>query len=161
MEVRTVEGNKGVYTLKLSRRGLRISQGIDITLLESIRVRDILSTDFVAIKRDTSLGEITRLLQQNDLTDYPVIDDDQTLRGVVSFQDVRSVMMRDDLYSMLIAVDLMQHDPPVVRVDASLLEALNGFTQSEIHHLPVVDNIAQGRLVGIITRSSLMPHRLL
>ena len=67
-------------------------------------------------------------------------------------------MMRDDLYSMLIAVDLMQDDPPVVKADASLLEALNVFTQSEIHHLPVVDNTPNDRLVGIITRSSLMEH---
>ena len=150
--------SESIYTLKLSRRGLRISQGIDISILESVRVRDILSMDFVAIKQDTSLGEIIRLLQQNDLTDYPVVDGDQVLCGVVSFQDVRSVMMRDDLYSMLIAADFMQDDPPVVKAEASLLEALNVFTQSEIHHLPVVNNTAHDRLVGIITRSNLMEH---
>ena len=70
-----------IYALKLSRRGLRISQGIDMSILESAQVRNILSTEFIAIKQSTSLGEITRLLQQSDLSDYPVIDDDQVLWG--------------------------------------------------------------------------------
>jgi predicted transcriptional regulator len=76
------------------------------------------------------LGDMARLLQQKGLSDYPVIDDDQVLRGIVTFQDIRSVIMRADPHSMLIAVDLMQEDPPVIEARASLLEALRRRTTS-------------------------------
>ena len=148
--------SESIYTLKLSRRGLHISQGIDISILESIRVRDIQNTNFVSVGVDTPLGKIVQLLQQGELTDFPVIDSDQTLRGIVTFQDIRSVMMKSELYSFLIAADFMKADPLAVRADSSLLDALHLFTQSDVHHLPVVNGPNDNRVVGIITRSSLM-----
>lgn len=148
--------SESIYTLKLSRRGLRISQGIDVSILESIRVRDIQSMHFVSVSVDTPLGKIVQLLQQGELTDFPVIDSDQTLRGIVTFQDIRSVMMKSELYSFLIAADFMKADPPAVRADSSLLDALHLFTQSDVRHLPVVNGPNDNRVIGIITRSSLM-----
>ena len=148
--------SESIYTLKLSRRGLRINQGIDISILESIRVRDILNRDVVSIKPGTSLGEIVDLLQQSEFTDFPVIENGQVLRGLVSFQDIRPVITRDELYSLLIAADFMCGDPPTIREGDSLLDALKVFTQNDIYHLPVVNGTEYHRLVGIITRSRLM-----
>ena len=150
--------SESIYTLKLSRRGLHIAEGIDLSILESMRVIDILSTNFRSVRLGTQLGEITRSLQQSDQTDFPVVDGDSVLRGVVTFQDIRSVMMRDELYSVIIAIDIMRTDVPAIRADATLLEALNVFAQSDIHHLPVTDDSSHERLVGILTRSDLMEH---
>lgn len=150
--------SESIYTLKLSRRGLHIAEGIDLSILESIRVRDILSTDFSSIQLGTRFGEIAQLLRHSDQTDFPVVDGNRELRGVVAFQDIRSVMMREELYSVLIAVDIMRTDSPAIHADTSLLEALNVFSQSDIHHLPVTATSSSDRLVGILTRSDLMEH---
>ena len=147
---------ESIYTLKLSRRGLHISQGIDLSVLQSIHVRDILSPDFPSVSMNTSLGDVVHLLEEDGYTDFPVVDNGGDLRGVVSFHDIRPVMMRGELHPLLLAVDMMREDAPAVTSDASLLEALNLFSQSDIHNLPVVEDTPQKRLVGMITRSALM-----
>jgi len=148
--------SESIYTLKLARRGLRLRPGIDVSILESIRVRELMQTNYDSVRVDTSLGEIVRLLQRSDLTDFPVVDQEGRLKGVVSFRNIRAVMMENDLYFLLIAADAMTVDSPEVIANASLLEALNLFAESDIHHLPVIDGSADRRLVGVITRSSLM-----
>lgn len=74
---------ESVYTMKLARRGLRISQGVDISVLDAVRVRDTMDTQYDFIRVDIPLGEIVSLLQNSDLTDFPVVDEDDRLQGVV------------------------------------------------------------------------------
>ena len=149
---------ESIYTLKLSRRGLRIAQGIDMSVLDSIRVGQVMETDYDFVKVQTPLGEIVSLLQRSELTDFPVVDDEGRLRGVVSFQDIRSVMMEDDLYPLLIAADVINGHSTYVTADASLSRALAMFAENEVNNLPVVENAHSHRLIGVISRASLMRH---
>lgn len=61
-----------------------------------------------------------------------------------------------DLYSLLIAADIIGGSPPAVRADASLSEALAVFAAHEVYNLPVVDDIEHSQLLGVITRTRLM-----
>lgn len=147
-----------IYTLKLSRRGLRIAQGIDLSILDSIFVRDVMNREYDFVKAQTPLGEIVTLLQHSEFTDFPVVEADGVLRGVVSFQDIRSVMREHEIYSLIIAEDVIGGEPPSVQADATLSQALTVFSACEVDNLPVVDTQENRRLVGVITRSNLMAH---
>jgi CBS domain-containing protein len=67
-------------------------------------------------------------------------------------------MMQDDLYSLLIASDMMQPDPPYIEIEAPLLDALPLFAEGEISTLPVVESRDNKKLVGVLTHQSLMIH---
>ena len=116
--------NESIYTLKLARRGLRISQGFDLSVLESLRVEDTMFRNYDFITGQTPLGEITNIFQNGTQMDFPVIDEDDQLQGIISLAEIRPVMMQDDLYSLLIASDMMQPDPPYIEIEAPLLDAL-------------------------------------
>lgn len=149
---------ESIYSLKLSRRGLRISQGVDMSLLESIPVKEAMTTDYDFLRVQTPLGEIVSLLQHSELTDFPVVNDDSSLTGIVSFQDIRSVMMDEDLYPLLIAADVIGPDPPAVTEYAPLSEAMALFASGDITNLPVISDVASRRLVGVVTQTRMMGH---
>lgn len=149
---------ESIYTIRLKRRGLRIVHGVDMSILDSIPVRDAMATNFDYVRVQTPLGEIVSLLQHSELTDFPVVDDNSTLKGVVSFHDIRSVMMDNDLYPLLIAADVIGPDPPAVEENASLSEALSVFASSDITNLPVISGGSDSKLVGVISQSRLMSH---
>lgn len=149
---------ESIYTLKLSRRGLHLNKGVDVSVLDSIRVSEVMDTHYDFLKAQTSLGEMVSLLKNSGLTDFPVIDDDGNLKGVVSFQDIREVITEFDLYPVLIAADAIGEDVPSVRVDASLAEALATFSKYDVHNLPVVNGVQNQKLVGVITRHDLMRY---
>jgi len=149
---------ESIYTLKLARRGLHVSQGVDLSILDSIPVRDAMVTNYDFIRIQTPLGEIVSLLQHSELTDFPVVGEESELRGVVSFQDIRSVMMDNDLYPLLIAADVIGPDPPTITADAPLSEALAVFASSDITNLPVLSDATSRKLAGVISQTRLMSH---
>ncbi|MDA0710963.1 MAG: CBS domain-containing protein [bacterium] len=149
---------ESIYTLKLSRRGLHLNKGVDVSVLDSIRVREVMDTQYDFLKSKTSLGEMVSLLKNGGLTDFPVVDDNGNLKGVVSFQDIREVLTESDLYPVLIAEDAIAEALPFVCVDASLAEALAMFSRYDVHNLPVVEEKEIRKLVGVITRYDLMRY---
>ncbi len=150
--------HESIYTMKLSRRGPRIAHGIDMSILDAIRVHEIMDPDCDFVRVQTPLGEIVSLLQRSELTDFPVVDEGGRLQGVVSFQDIRSVLTDEDLYPLLIAADVIEGHPTAVTEGSFLSEALAMFAESDVNNLPVVDNVEDHRLVGVITRSGLVRH---
>ncbi len=149
---------ESIYTLKLSRRGLRVAQGVDMSVLDSIQVQQAMSTSFDFVEKHTPLGQVATLLQHGESVDFPVVDKVGSLQGVISFQDIRSVMMDTDLYSLLIAADAMNSDSECVEADAPLSRALSVFATGDISSLPVVDDSESRTLVGVITRSNMMSY---
>ena len=149
---------ESIYTLKLARRGLRISQGFDISVLESLRVEDAMSRDYDFIHKQTPLGEISSIFQYSNLVDFPIVDEDNRLQGIITLSDIRPVMMQDDLYSLLIASDMMLPHSAFIRTDAPLGDALALFAEGDVSTLPVVENEDSMKLVGVLTHQSLMVH---
>lgn len=125
-------------------------------MLDSIRVRDAMSTSADFVRLETPLGEIVSLLQQSDLTDFPAVDEAHRVQGVVSFRDIRAVITENDLYTLLIAADVIGSDPPTIDQNAPLFEALAMFAESDIYNLPFVQSLTNPVLQGVITRSQLM-----
>jgi chloride channel protein, CIC family len=145
---------ESIYTLKLSRRGLRVAQGLDVSLLESIQVEEVMQPNCDFVKMQTPLGDIVSLLQHSELTDFPVVNDQGELKGMVSFQDIKAVMGDTEVYPLLIAADTVNGDPPSVGADATLSDAMASFAGGDVDNLPVIS--PDHRLVGVLTRSSLM-----
>ncbi len=146
---------ESIYTLKLARRGIRVSQGFDLSVLESLRVKDAMSHSYDFVNKQTPLWEISAIFQNSNLVDFPVVDEENILQGIISLAEIRPVVMQDDLYSLLIADDMMQPDPPYIEMDAPLLEALGLFAEGDVSTLPVVDTEENMKLVGVLTHQSL------
>ncbi len=148
---------ESIYTLKLSRRGLRLAHGIDVSLLESLRVSDVVTSDYDSVRPSATLSDIVHLLQTSNSNDFPVVNVEGHILGMINFDDIRTVIADRDLAQLVIAADAMNGDPPIIEASASLRAAQQLLTERDVETLPVVSGKDQV-LVGLLKRADLMSH---
>ena len=149
---------ESIYTLKLSRRGLRIRRDTDISILERIQVREALAEKYDAVSVNTPMRDIVELFKDSQFHDLPVLDDEGGFIGMIHFRDIRPVMLNPNIYSLIIANDLLGHDDITVTPSDTLADALTKFSIGDVSELPVVDEVNPQKIVGVLSRISLM-HR--
>ncbi|MFF9896232.1 CBS domain-containing protein [Streptomyces longispororuber] len=142
------------------------------------KVGSVMTRDVITATYETPFKEVALLLNRNDISGMPVVDDEQHVIGVLSETDL---MMRqaevDDPYApapavrrwrtllpgarkrmakarALTAGTLMSQPPITVYADDTIAGAARTMAGHRVERLPVVD--AQERLVGIVTRRDLL-----
>jgi len=119
------------------------------------KVKHVMTTDVVTVKRDTPISEATELLMKNNITGMPVVEEDMTLVGVITEKDVLNLFyssgqatnrtVNDFMTTPAIHFDL---DEDIQHVHACLME--NFFRR-----VPVTSN---GKVVGIISRGDVLGY---
>ena len=133
-------------------------------------VKEIMTTQVVAVKLGASFKEMAAALRQNRVSAFPVVDDDGKVIGVVSEADMlaKEVLNADhtgtitamlhrreqDKADGLTARDLMTHPAVTVTPDDSVEQAARLMYTLQVKRLPVIDR--SGGLVGIISRTDVL-----
>jgi CIC family chloride channel protein len=158
--IATLVANKlhtdSIYTLKLSRRGITLKAGKDRTLLEGISVGEVMSTSWQPLPQDMPLSHLLRFVEQSRENVFPVLNRKGELEGIVTLQDIRSVVTKSVLEHLVIVEDVMSHSPPTISVDENLASALSKFAVRDLDGMPVVDKHNPKKLVGILRRSDII-----
>ncbi|MGB2990157.1 MAG: chloride channel protein [Candidatus Zixiibacteriota bacterium] len=158
--VATLVANKlhvdSIYTLKLSRRGITLKAGKDRTLLEGISVQEVMSTSWQTVPQDMPLSQLLRFVEQSRENVFPVLNRKGELEGIVTLQDIRSVVTKSVLEHLVIVEDIMSHSPPTITVDENLASALSKFAVRDLDGMPVVDKHNPRKLLGILRRSDII-----
>ncbi|RJP80823.1 MAG: CBS domain-containing protein [Desulfobacteraceae bacterium] len=153
------------------------AQKIEVEHLRN--VGDILRRDTRTVSPDTSIEEVIRMIDQNDIQRVAVVDDGGRLLGLISDRDllvffkqeqegiwgllakVKKTFVRDDcpgdLHQCLIATkaaSVMTTNLITVQEEMLIEDAIRIMTEKAIKRLPVVDD--QGRFRGMISRDSLL-----
>lgn len=128
----------------------------------SARVRDVMTTRVVAVREDTTFTEIAALLAEYRVSAFPVLDEDDTVIGVVSGADllsgealVAAIGARaGELGSAVTAGGLMSKPPVVVTPDEPVTGAARLMYHARVKRLPVVGE--KGELAGIVSRADVL-----
>jgi CBS-domain-containing membrane protein len=132
------------------------------------RVKDVMTAEVVAVRRDTTFKELAAALRQHRVSAFPVVDDHQRVIGVVSEADMlaKEAMAEPGVVAELLhhsdvrkaegvtVGSLMTHQVVTVSPDDSIEQAARMMHFLKIRQLPVVN--AGGELVGIVSRSDLL-----
>ena len=151
-----------------------------------MKVREIMTTDVVTVRRDTSVNDIAKLMHERDISGIPVVDDARHVVGIVTELDmiVRNTRLelpafiqildlariplempghyRNRLRHMLgaSASDMMTEDVVTISPDAEMEDLAETMVKRRVNPVPVIEN---GELVGIVSRADLirmMAHEL-
>jgi CBS domain-containing protein len=142
----------------------------------SARVRDVMTTPVVAVRKGATFKDIAALLTEYRVSAFPVLDDQGKVVGVVSEADLlpkealvpamgrQAVRLgrsagspnRGDLTkaAAVTAADLMTTPPIVVTADEPVTSAARLMYHARVKRLPVVDE--GGQLVGIVSRADVL-----
>jgi CIC family chloride channel protein len=143
--------SESVYT-----RQLRGSGAHSETPLFLLHVRDLMKTEPICVMETSGFAQIATVLAANTFKHLYVIDAHRRFLGAVALQDLKPFLHDSDLPQVVIALDLMRDDIPVLTSDASLKESLEVFARHDGERLPVIDNPKDRRLVGSLAKTDVL-----
>jgi CIC family chloride channel protein len=141
-----------VYTVQLARRGHLMTHHTDNNIIKLLDLKDLIETNFKSVKIDQNLGDLVQAITTSDRNVFPVVDDDNTLRGVVTMPDVRKIIFKPELYETTKITDLMFIPDIMIESNESMAEIVKKFRNTGIYNLPVVEN---GKYLGFISRANI------
>ncbi|MDD2233938.1 MAG: CBS domain-containing protein [Desulfitobacteriaceae bacterium] len=120
-------------------------------------VRDIMSENVVWVTPNTSLVEVARLMQKEDIGSVPVYEQNR-LQGIITDRDMilRAIATGKNPNSLQ-ANDIMSRNVVTVSPDTDVHEASEIMAGKQIRRLPVMEN---NKLVGIIALGDLAVERI-
>ncbi len=146
-----------IYTLKLSRRGINLFKGQEINILKKLKVSQVLKYNFDKVFLNTNIKELMNLMVKSSHQNFFVIDKNNKLLGVLSIDDLRKIIFDlDSLESILVAYDIMKPINHFITPDDSLDIIMKLFSDLNLDELPVVNNLTEKKLIGIVSKKDII-----
>jgi CIC family chloride channel protein len=147
-----------IYTIKLFKRGIDIKGGRDINVLKAHTVREIMDTNFETVLASLPLIEIFHRIEESPESYFIVVNKAGRLHGVLSFQDIRSLLSQHELDYLVIADDVVAKETIVLHVDDDLEKAQTLFGRRDFKLLPVVSPSEPDKTIGVVRREDLIDY---
>ncbi|HET7586323.1 MAG TPA: chloride channel protein [Gemmatimonadaceae bacterium] len=146
----------GLYDGWLAQRGEHLAHGADRALMDRIHAREALDRNVATVRPGATLGDVVAVGARTRQTTIPVIEDDRLLVGVITYEELRQVMLdRGDLALVLVAADLAE-PTEVVTPRESLRVALRKMNARALDALPVVESEETPRFLGMLSRADVL-----
>lgn len=122
--------------------------------LAKVRVAQAMSTDIVAIPRETTVEEAARLVAGTRFVFFPVVRDGDRLDGVVSRGAIDTAPREQDVRH------IVEEPKLVAAADDLVLDIVNQMQLRGVDRCPVVDTHASRRVIGFLSPSDLVRIRM-
>ncbi|MBP2678902.1 MAG: Cl-channel voltage-gated family protein [Deltaproteobacteria bacterium] len=128
-------------------------------MLERIRVRDAVHARPITVLPETlPFGELVKTVTRSGESHFPVVDRSGKMTGILSINDVRSVLFEDTVDRLIVARDVAT--PNVVRVfwNDTLQEALEKMAAINVDELPVASEERPDEIVAMISKREIVDY---
>ncbi|HHX77413.1 MAG TPA: betaine/proline/choline family ABC transporter ATP-binding protein, partial [Firmicutes bacterium] len=116
---------------------------------DQVLVSEVMLQNPVTILYSRGIAEALERMRKKQVDSLMVIDNSQTLLGIVTFKDVQTGMGKKNIVG-----DLIEREATVIEGNKTVKEAVYLMAKHKLGYLPVVDS--KNRLQGLLTRSSLV-----
>lgn len=145
-----------IYTLKLSRRGIKIHKGREESILASVMVREVMRYDLEVIPEKTPFRELIAIISRSKNSYFPIVDGNGEMTGILSFSDIREVIFEEGLADLVVAKEVATSEVISLTPDTNLNKAMEKFVAIDVAQLPVVDEKYPNKVIAIITRGDII-----
>lgn len=142
-----------IYSLRLAEEGKLLTHHKDNAVLTLMNIKNVLETDFKEMTEDMTLGDMVKVISKSKRNSFPVISKDRKLVGIVTLDDIRSIMFSPELYDRYNAKKLMVFPETKVSADMQMTEIMRLFDKTKAWILPVVDG--DGRYLGFVSKAKI------
>ena len=112
--------------------------------------------EFETIDVRENLHQIFARIEDTNESYFLVIDSNDHFWGVLSFQDIRSLLSQRSLDTLVIARDIVHEDTVTLKFDDDLEEAFHLFNVRDLKLIPVVDQHHDNKVIGVLRREDLI-----
>jgi len=156
-----------IYTIKLTKRGIRFEQGRDLDIMQGVNVEEVMNHTPVAIGKDQTMADLFALFQETHLQGFPVMANDEDLFGVVTLQDMDRTLQKIEARNRrqegehlalkdIRVEEVATRDPVTVYPDEQIWVAIRKMAPRDLARLPVISRQGENKLVGLISRSDIV-----
>ena len=145
-----------IYTLKLSRRGIRIQRGRDVDVMESVLVEEVMVKEPIIVSDDLPITILAEKFIETGRHGFPVLDKHGQLFGVVSLEDYRNAVESRKETGDLTVGEIATRDIITVHTDETVGAALRRMAPRDISRLPVVSRENSRQLLGMVRRNDIV-----
>ena len=123
-------------------------------VLAEVRVSRFLTPGqgVTALAAQDSLTKVIDRLSEAPHSVLPVVDANNRLLGVVNLEEVHLASQSPSLQSLVVCEDLMRSDVQPLTPDDTLDRALELFVENDLLSLPVVANLEERQVLGMVSR---------
>jgi CBS domain-containing protein len=118
-----------------------------------LEAKDIMTMNVVCIKKNIPVVDAIRLMSKNNITGIPVVEDDMTLVGILSEQDVLRLFHTYEDEKNRTVNDFMTQPAIHFEEEERLLDVCYCLRDNSIRRVPVTSD---GKVVGVISRSDIL-----
>jgi CIC family chloride channel protein len=154
---RSMLDGESIYTLKLTRKGIRLQSGRDVDVLQSVTVSEIMSDRMYTISDDLTLVELSELFSRTRHHGFPVLNDAGKLVGIVTASDLEQAIARNMARSATVAEFCTPRKRLLVAFgDEPMGAALARLGTRGLGRLPVVSREDPDKLIGLVRREDMI-----
>ncbi|MBN4068489.1 chloride channel protein, partial [Desulfotalea psychrophila] len=139
-----------IDTVDFSREGIDIHEGREVAIMKSIRVGKAITEDVDFISERANINHLLEIFRMaKDSFYFPVVDDSGRMTGIISLQDVKSILHRAEEERVCYLVGgICSRDVITLTPDDSLYTAMQLFDIKGIEEIPVVEDLENKWVVG-------------
>ena len=108
--------------------------------------------DGATLSPQDSLDKVLDRLSMASCSVLPVVDSENRLLGVVTLDEVHLASQSPSLKALVLVEDLMRSDVQPLTPEVTLDRALELFVENDLLSLPVVGNLEERRVLGMVSR---------
>jgi CIC family chloride channel protein len=143
-----------IYTEKLARRGVDLSEPLENNVLKKLTVAQVITPKPVTVSEKTSFEKLVDLVIHSPRSEFFVVRNGGQYVGTISVHRMREVLLEGHwLNALVIARDMADSSYPLLSESDNLDLVMKLFTQEHVNELPV---LSENKLVGSVRKSDLL-----
>jgi CIC family chloride channel protein len=143
---------KSIYADSLRRK----QPPVPDSPIDQLKVADLLKPDPLTVPEKARFGAVVATFARNRYNYLYVTDGAHRFRGAISLHDIKGHLNHPELAELVIALDCMREEFPVLTPEMRLTQALAKFTGHDGERLPVVASLGDPLLVGTLSKTDLL-----
>ncbi|CAK8716707.1 MAG: chloride channel protein, CIC family [Candidatus Electronema aureum] len=142
-----------IDTVDFTREGIDIHEGREVAVLKSIRVGKAITEDVDFISEMANINHLLELFSLADKSFYfPVVDYTGRMVGVVSLQDVKTILHDEEQRCCYLVGAICSRDLITLTPDHNLFDAMQLFDIKGLEEIPVVESMEDKWVLGMLKR---------
>jgi CIC family chloride channel protein len=143
-----------IDTVDFTREGIDIHEGREAAIMKSIKVGTAITEDVDFISERANINHLLEIFRMAQNSFYfPVVDDSGRMTGIISMQDVKNILHRAEEERVCYLVGgICSRDVIMLTPDNSLYTAMELFDVKGIEEIPVVEDLENKWVVGMLKR---------
>ncbi|WP_446011523.1 chloride channel protein [Candidatus Electrothrix sp.] len=142
-----------IDTVDFTRDGIDIHEGREVAILKSIPVGKAISEDVDFISETANINNLLDLFAlAKDSLYFPVVDHEGKMVGVVSMQDVKTILQDEEKRCCHLVGAICSRNVITLTPDHNLFDAIQLFDVKGIEEIPVVETMKEQWVVGKLKR---------